>query len=651
MAAMATLAIALPSAAQAPRAAPTPAATPAPVPAASSARPITASDAVISAWFDGYMSEVMDRGGLPGGALVVVRDGRVILSRGYGFADYESRRRVDPAQTLFRQASVSKLFGWILVMQLVEQGRIDLDADVNTYLDFEIPSAFGAPVTMRHLMTHSAGFADRYQGVFDPDLSRPLRDVLASNVPARVKAPGDVIAYSNYGAALAGYIAERVAQQPYDQLVAEQIYRPVGMARSSFVQPLPEGWDAHAALGYAPGSRRALPFEYVGTPSAGAMTATPEDMGRFLLMLANGGTGENGSVIGAEALASMMRLDRALGPDLTAGFGHGFQVSEHRGVRFVGHGGNLSGTATDLVLLPDEGLGWYVAFNGPGVGRSASTFRSNLSRAAIARFVAPEAPSVVAVGPSTGADVAGTYLSTRRVFSGFVILENPLSLVTVAADDDGVLTVSEAKRSDGSLRRWLPVGRDRFVEEETGDVLVAIRNEDGQVVRFASGLAYSVAIFERAPGWMSLFAPLGIAALILLVFSVFAWPARVILSRGFKARGRELTALSRKSLLGARIAGLVILGTIVGWLVYVQAIGANFDLMFAKGAVSFYALNVASVLSIVAALVIVADAWAAWTDPGRRWESRIGATLTALAAVFVGLMFIVLHLASFSRDF
>jgi len=123
-----------------------------------SQHPIDAGD--VDTWLDGFFGFALPRGDVAGAVVVVVKDGKIVTQRGFGYADTKARKAVDPDRTLFRVGSVSKLFTWTAVMQLVEQGKIDLDADINRYLDFRIPAFQGKPVTMRNLMTHTGGFEE-----------------------------------------------------------------------------------------------------------------------------------------------------------------------------------------------------------------------------------------------------------------------------------------------------------------------------------------------------------------------------------------------------------------------------------------------------------------------------------------------------------
>src|ERR1700761_9213486 len=183
------------------------------------------SAADLEPWLDGYFPNALNGGDIAGGVVAVVKDGQVLFEKGYGFSDYDKRTPVDPKSTLFRWGSVSKLFTWTSVMQLVEQGKIDLDADVNQYIDFKIPPRDGKPVTMRNIMTHTGGFEERLKSItWDPahgDL--PLDRYLKDYVPERIFAPGTTPAYSNFAAALAGYIVARVSGVSFDDYIDKHL--------------------------------------------------------------------------------------------------------------------------------------------------------------------------------------------------------------------------------------------------------------------------------------------------------------------------------------------------------------------------------------------------------------------------------------------
>ena len=212
---------------------------------------LTASD--LEAFLDGIMPAQLEREDIAGAVIGVVKDGWVILAKGYGYSDLAKRAPVTGDSTLFRPGSISKLFVWTSVMQLVERGKLDLDRDVNEYLDFNIPPAFGKPITLRNIMTHTPGFEETGKDLFVPDLlhMRTLEQYVKEHIPARIFPPGTVPAYSNYATTVAGYIVQRVSGMPFEKYVAENIYAPLEMKRTTFVQPLPGDLEPLMSTGYA----------------------------------------------------------------------------------------------------------------------------------------------------------------------------------------------------------------------------------------------------------------------------------------------------------------------------------------------------------------------------------------------------------------
>jgi CubicO group peptidase (beta-lactamase class C family) len=615
--------------------------------AAAAAPPPRPGDAEVARFFDDYAATTMRRLEIPGGAVVVVRDGRVILAKGYGHADVASGRPVDVERSLFRAASISKLVPWLLVMQLVEEGRLDLDRDVNSYLDFHIPEAFGRPITMRQLMTHSAGFPERFHGVFDPDLATPLGQKLKANIPARVHPPGEVIAYSNYGAALAGYIVQRLRGEPWERLVADRLFAPVGMRRSTVAQPVPAALRPFLVSTYVHGSATPGPFRATPLAPMGSLTPTAGDMGRLLAMLMRGGQGENGRVVAPGTLRRMFQLQKPLGPGLPDGMGLGFLVGDYHGVRYAGHAGNMTTLATDLEVLPDVGLGWYYVFSSQGPGEEARQVRDRLLRAAIDRFAAAPRPPVVGRGPSSAAEVAGDYISTRRLHAGPLAFSGLMNTTAVLAHPDGALTIEVP----GRVARWLPAGRDRFVEAETGIPLAVTRGPDGRVARIGSALLYPAAEFERAPAlvaWVPGLAAFSFGTLILVLLArPFLWLAR----RRRKGGAEPPVAAGDLAGRAARWAPMAlrgVLATLVAWGAFGLILAIDFTWLFALPAPLRIALGLLTLLSAPFAAVLMADAMFGWRDPKRGWARRAGGTVTALAAAGCAFLYYALDVINLS---
>jgi len=265
------------------------------VPAASSLAQGPTDPAELEAFLDDFFTRKMEEYHIAGAAISVIKDGKLFFAKGYGYADLENGIPVDPEQTIFHIGSNGKVFTWTAVMQLVEQGKLNLDADINTYLDFRIPDTYPQPITLKHLMTHTSGFEDRWLGSVVSDDSEliPAREWLVSHMAARIHPPGDYAGYSNYNAMLAGYIVARVSGQPYDQYIQECIFNPLGMAHSTTQSPIPPDLRANLSLGYkyVDGAFQVVP-DYVAQPAllpSGGHQMSATDMARFMIMHLQGG--------------------------------------------------------------------------------------------------------------------------------------------------------------------------------------------------------------------------------------------------------------------------------------------------------------------------------------------------------------------------
>jgi CubicO group peptidase (beta-lactamase class C family) len=213
------------------------------VPSSAGAPPRGVRDRVeLEAFLDGLMTANLADKHIAGATVAVVRDGVLFFAKGYGYADVEHHAPVDPARTLFRVGSATKLFTWTAIMQLVEQGKVDLDGDVNEYLDFKIPSTYPQAITLKHVMTHTTGFEDDVRDLFTTDAAKivPLRRWLEAHIPERVRPPGTYSSHSNYATALAGYVVERVSGMPWEDYVEQHILGPLQMTHATVRQPLRE---------------------------------------------------------------------------------------------------------------------------------------------------------------------------------------------------------------------------------------------------------------------------------------------------------------------------------------------------------------------------------------------------------------------------
>jgi CubicO group peptidase (beta-lactamase class C family) len=266
---------------------------------------LTASD--LQSFLDGLMSQTLVDKNLAGAVFTVVKDGQPLFAGGFGYANVEKKTPVTADQTLFRAGSISKLFTAIAVLQLVEEGKLDLNRDINQYLDFKIPETFPLPITLRHLLTHTGGFEEQHRDllVTQPEALQSLGDFLKQHIPDRIFPPGRVPAYSSYGLSLAGYIVERASGIPFAEYVQYQILSPLKMDHSTFQQPLPEAMRSAMSSGYVTASGPPGPFELVAESPAGGLTATANDMARFMQALLNHGKLDAAQILSTQSVDEM----------------------------------------------------------------------------------------------------------------------------------------------------------------------------------------------------------------------------------------------------------------------------------------------------------------------------------------------------------
>ena len=334
-----------------------------------------ADAAEVEAFLDDLIAQEMEEYHIAGAAIAVVKDGKLFFTKGYGYADIENKVPVDPEQTIFRIGSVGKVFTWTAVMQLVEQGKLALDADVNTYLDFRIPDTYPQPITLKQLMTHTSGIEDRWFGSLTADASElvPARDWLVANFPGRVRPPGEAAGYSNYNAMLAGYIVARVSGEPYDQYIQTHIFDPLGMKHSTVESQMPAGLRPSASKSYTFVDGDFQPFpDYLAQPAglpSGMHQASVTDMARFMIARLEGGSygdASTGVRILEESTAQRM-LTTLYTPDpRLRGTAYGLFDLSDNGQRVLGHEGYAPVMESQLLLLPDQHLGVFVVYNSLG---------------------------------------------------------------------------------------------------------------------------------------------------------------------------------------------------------------------------------------------------------------------------------------------
>ena len=608
---------------------------PAPVAPATSTSAEGAHDltkADVDAWLDGYMPYALKAGAIPGAVVVVVKDGQPLTMRGFGYSDLKAQKPVDPELTLFRPGSVSKLFTWTAVMQLVEAGKLNLDADVNTYLDFKIPPKDGKPVTLRNLMTHTPGFAEtaKYLIDFGEKKPKPLGDVLSRWVPERIYAPGSMPAYSNYGASVAGYIVQRVSGEPFDQYIQRHIFAPAGMTHSSFEQPLPANLRPLVSKGYKPGTDEPQPYEIIGMAPAGALASSGADMGRFMIAHLNH------ILINPQTAQLMYSNANKPFPDLPA-MALGFYHEDRNGLNIVGHGGDTVWFHSDLHLFLDKNVGLYISMNSIGKNGAAHALREELLQQFADRYfpAPPQNLPTSTTAKADGAVMSGHYVSSRAGGFNFLRLAALLGETTVAVDKDGVLVASSITDLSGSPRKWREVKPFLWKEVNGADYLQAVRDPNGGIKMFSITPYAPIIEFLPAPGSLNAgwIFPVGGLALLILIIAALGWPIVALVRRSYKYQpeigGRPLM-LHRTT----RATAWLFIVLAIGWFLVLNDV--NSDLTALNGGLDMWMrlLQLVLILAIVGTIAAIWNAYVVARGPGKHVVATIWSLLIALSAIF-----------------
>lgn len=603
----------------------------------------------VDAWLDGFMPYALRAGAIPGAVVVVVKDGQPLTMRGFGYSDLTAQKTVDPELTLFRPGSVSKLFTWTAVMQLVQAGKLNLDTDVNTYLDFKIAPKDGKPVTLRNIMTHTGGFAEaaKYLIDFGEKKPKPLGQILSRWVPERIYAPGEMPAYSNYAASVAGYIVQRVSGEPFDTYVQRHIFDPAGMKHSSFDQPLPENLRPLLSKGYKPGTDKPQPYEVIGMAPAGALASSGADMGRFMIAHLNH------TLINPQTAQLMYGNANKPFPDLPA-MALGFYHEDRNGLNIVGHGGDTVFFHSDLHLFLDKNVGLYISMNSIGKDGAAHVLREELLQQFADRYypAPPQNLPTLSSAKADGALLSGHYVSSRAGGFNFLRLAALLGETTVGVDKNGILVASSITDLSGTPRKWREVKPLLWKEVRGADYLQALPDGHGGIKMFSITPYAPIIEFLPAPGSLNagwIFPAAGLA-LFILVIAALGWPIVALVRRRYKYQadigGRRLM-LHRAT----RVTAWLFVVLVVGWLLVLNAV--NNDLTALNGGLDIW-MRLLQLILLVAIAGTVAALWNAYavaTAPGRHRVMTIWAVLIALAAAFCVWLCVDLGLLTASLNY
>jgi CubicO group peptidase (beta-lactamase class C family) len=595
----------------------------------SSIHELTAQD--LEAFLDGIVPLQLERDDIAGATISVVKDGKLLFAKGYGYADYENKKPVSAEETLFRPGSVSKLFTWTAVMQLVEQGKLDLDRNVNDYLDFKIPDAFGQPITLKNLLTHTPGFEEQIKDLFTlGNVSPDLGAYLKTHIPRRIYPPGTVPAYSNYGTALAGYIVERVSGLPFNEYIEENIFKPLGMTHSTFRQPLPPNLAPLMSNGYQLASDEPKPFEVVVPFPAGSLSSSGADMARFMMAHLQDGQLGDARILRPET-ARLMH-SRQFGLDQAANaMAYGFYEESRYGHRIIGHGGDTVYFHSDLHLIPDAGVGFFVSHNSAGRGQPLP--RTTIWQMFLDRYFPPTSPPepILASAKEDANAVTGTYMLSRRSESSFLKAASLIGEFTVSRVEDGIIEVAQLTNPNGKPKRWRVVAPMTFLEENGPDKLVFKPDQNGRmqmILPYPFFVGQRVGLFENN---RLLLPVIGISLLIMLLTLVL-WPVAWFVRKHY-GRKLELTALERRLRLAVRMVfllNLLFIAAMVGLLMYAST---HLDFLSDRGTTWFHLAQVIGILGAIGTLVVLYNAIRSWRNREKRIWGKLQATLFVLVCL------------------
>ncbi len=461
---------------------------------------------VVNEFFEREMVEL----GVPGAAFAMVSGGETVLLRGWGFADLDAKRPMDPRRSVVRVGSVSKPVTALAALQLVERGELDLHRDIAERLgDKLIPPTFDEPVTLHHLLSQSAGFGERLFGqhTLEAEDHLALRTFLERHLTRRVRPPGLVINYNDYQTSLAGLLVETASGVPFAESARELVFAPLGMTTSTFEQvELPRDLESRLSLAYRAGDI-AIRRDYVHTTPAAGLYTTAEDMGRFVAALLTDGA--NGAV-SEPAIRKMKETQFRHGPFM-AGRGYGLAEGHLHGYRTLHKDGQCSGFTARILLVPELGVGWFSVQTLSIFGRAGAIGRVNglhrrlaaeLLRELFPEGVRAETPSVRRAASDVASldGLAGTFRDTMDPTDGWegLLLANEVRVDALRGGTLRFLGIEPWQRTT-DLQDDRPVHASTFFHREGED-------GDAALMRFVRSdetaqqwVTYGAGAWERLP--------------------------------------------------------------------------------------------------------------------------------------------------------
>jgi len=583
-----------------------------------------------ASFLDQYFAQHLNALHVPGAVVAVVKDGQVVALKGYGYSNLEKKIPVDAEHTVFRLASVSKVFTATAVLQLVEEGKLRLDENVNDhYLRlFQLDEPYPRAVTLQELLTHTAGFDDRSVGITAHSAAQqiPLGPYLAHRLAARVMLSGDQYSYSNDGFSLAGYIVETQSGEPFAQYIDKHIFAPLEMRNSSFA--ITSELEGNLAVGYDYDRRSGqfvpLPLDYPNIVPAVSLVSTASDMARFMIAeLQLGGYGSQRIL--SENSAQQMFARQYTNDPRISGTGYAYWEEFPNRIRALRQDGDWMGAVSTIYLLPAEKTGIFVACN---IGDQQLV--NDLLRHFLDRFYPPsaansEAPVAVA-SSDPPARFAGSYRLNRYAHRTLEKLGTLLREWEVFPSNDGAIILRNPNIGD---RAYLPAGPLLFRQQGSEDEIAFHQDASGQIDRLFFGryVLEKLPWYETAKTQTAFFVFFGCVFGCAVLVGLVGWIRK---GRGtsapLNAKNDRAVAKLRHWTAGVAAANLFFLAGM--FLAFLNKVAMAFGLPF-----YVWLLLCIPLITAAATLVILWQVSMAWRNRAGTASSRAFYSLVAFAAV------------------
>jgi CubicO group peptidase (beta-lactamase class C family) len=607
----------------------------------------------LSAFLDGLMSQQIEKADIAGAVIAVVKDGKVLFEKGYGYSDAEKKTPVSPQDTLFRPGSISKLFTWTAVMQQVELGKLDLDRDVNEYLDFKIPQTFGKPTTLRDIMTHRSGLEETIKDLFvgsEKDLM-PMAKYLPSHLPAQIFPPGTIPAYSNYATTLAAHMVQRVSGQPFEDYLEDHFFKPLNMTRATFRQPLPETLKPFMSNGYDLGSAKPKPFEWVEVAPAGALSASAESMAHWMIMHLQNGRYGDVQILKPET-AIQMHARQAGWPAGMNAMALGFYEQNMNSHRVIAHGGDTELFHSDLFLLLDANVGLFVSYNSAGRPDHGDARGDLFIKFMDRYFPGPrENDPPLSTAAQDAGSVAGPYKISRRFETNLLAVSTMLGEFKIGFDskDNTAYLDGFFKKENGQPRHFREVGPMLFRAIDGPEKFAVVKDSNGKRVVY---IDYPFMVLQEVDGGLDKqmlnYVVIGFSVAV-IVLTILLWPVAAILRKHY---GKPLTLEpgARSWRRWVKVACFIDIAYLIGLMLVLNALERPGGLG-ARGDMELHLWQGIGVLGGIGALITIVAAIRSWGNEQQWAWYKIWNTLLAVGCAGFFWFLVHWHLLNFNLNY